>query len=399
MQPAARLSAAIEILDDILEGQPSEKALTNWARHSRFAGSKDRAAVRDHVFSALRCKRSYAELGGAETGRGIVLGLLRAQGMAPADMFTGEGHAPTPMTEEEAAHSATPEGNVALDCPDWIAPLLQASLGDDFEAVCHAFQHRAPLFLRVNTQKTTRDQAIEALAVENITAVPHPLSSTALEVTENPRRVHLSAPYMEGWVELQDAASQAVVDLLPLQPDTRVLDYCAGGGGKVLAMAARVQAQYFAHDANPQRMQNLEARAGRAGASITVLEPEDVAEDVIEDVTGAGPFDLVLCDVPCSGSGAWRRSPAGKWGFDQEQLDDLCQTQQEILQTAAGLVAPNGVLAYTTCSLLDAENSEQIAQFLTAQSGWKCTAQHRFTPLDGGDGFFCALLTRKNNPA
>ena len=386
MQPAARLSAAIEILDDILEGNAAEKALTNWARGSRFAGSKDRAAVRDHVFSALRCKRSYGELGGAETGRGIVLGLLRAQGISIEEMFTGEGHAPAPMSDEEAAHRAVPEGNVALDCPDWIAPLLQASLGDDFAAVCHALQHRAPVFLRVNPRMGSREQAITALAAENITAVAHPLSETALEVTENPRRVHLSEPYNEGHVEFQDAASQAVVDLLPISEGDRVLDYCAGGGGKVLAMAARIEARYFTHDANPKRMQDLPARATRARAFISELPSEEVAE--------AAPFDLVLCDVPCSGSGAWRRSPAGKWGFDQEQLDDLRQTQQEILGAAAGLVAPSGVLAYTTCSLLDAENSEQIARFLAAHSDWKCTAQHRFTPLDGGDGFFCALLTR-----
>ena len=388
MTPAARLSAAIEILDDILEGNPSEKALTNWARHSRFAGSKDRAAVRDHVFSALRCKRSYAELGGAQTGRAIVLGLLRAQGIAPAEMFTGEGHAPAPMSDEEAAHKATPAGNVALDCPDWIAPALQASLGDDFEAVCHALQHRAPLFLRVNMQKCSRDQAIEALAAENITAVPHPLSATALEVTENPRRVHLSAPYNDGCIELQDAASQAVVDLLPLKPGSRVLDYCAGGGGKVLAMAARVSATYFAHDANPQRMKDLDARADRAGVSIGLLETGEVAE--------AAPFDLVLCDVPCSGSGAWRRSPAGKWSFDQEQLDDLCETQAGILSTAADLLEAGGVLAYTTCSLLDSENSEQIDRFLESHPDWQCVSQHRFNPLQGGDGFYTAHLTRKN---
>lgn len=386
MQPAARLSAAIEILDDILEGDAAEKALTNWARYSRFAGSKDRAAVRDHVFSALRCKRSYGELGGALTGRGIVLGLLRAQGITPADMFTGEGHAPAVLSDEEAAHKATPDGNIALDCPDWIAPALQASLGDDFEAVCHALQHRAPLFLRVNTQKCSRDQAIEALAVENITAVPHPLSPTALEVTENPRRVHLSAPYNDGWVELQDAASQAVVEMLPVPPKARVLDYCAGGGGKVLAMAAKTEASFFAHDANPQRMKDLPARADRAGADISLLEPEELAD--------AAPFDLVLCDVPCSGSGAWRRSPAGKWAFDQEKLDDLCLTQAEILATAAGFVGPLGVLAYTTCSLLDIENSGQIEAFLGLHPDWHCIEKHRFTPLDGGDGFFCALLTR-----
>lgn len=389
MTPAARLSAAIEILDDILDDTAAEKALTNWARHSRFAGSKDRAAVRDHVFTSLRNKRSFECLGGNETGRGIVLGMLRAEGTAPSDMFTGEGHAPAPMIDEEAAHSATPEGNVALDCPDWIAPLLQSSLGDDFTAVCQALQHRAPLFLRVNPRMGSRDQAIKALAAENITAVPHPLSETALEVTENPRRVHLSEPYNEGHVELQDAASQAVVDLLPISEGDRVLDYCAGGGGKVLAMAARVEARYFAHDANPKRMQDLAARAERARVFISELPSEEVAE--------AAPFDLVLCDVPCSGSGAWRRSPAGKWGFDQEQLDDLLKTQAEILANVTDLVAPNGVLAYTTCSLLEHENSNQIAGFLDRNSEWKCLEEHQFTPLDGGDGFFCALLTRKKS--
>lgn len=386
MQPAARLSAAIEILDDILDGSAAEKALTNWARHSRFAGSKDRAAVRDHVFDALRCKRSFAALGGAETGRGIVLGLMRAQGLAIEAMFTGEGHAPAALSEEEAAHSAVPQGNVALDCPDWIAPALQASLGDDFEGVCRALQHRAPVFLRVNTRKSNREQAIAALAGENITTAPHALSEAALEVTENPRRVHLSAPYTDGLVELQDAASQAVVDLLPVQVGSRVLDYCAGGGGKVLAMAARTQAQYFAHDANPQRMKDLPDRAERAGVDITLLEPEEMAE--------AGKFDLVLCDVPCSGSGSWRRSPAGKWAFDQDQLDDLRGIQVEILAQTADMVDAGGVLAYTTCSLLNVENSDQIAQFLDVHSDWKCQAQHRFTPLQGGDGFFCALLTR-----
>ena len=385
MTPAARLSAAIEILDHILDGDAAEKALTNWARGSRYAGSKDRAAVRDHVFSALRCKRSFMALGGAQTGRGIVLGLLRAQGIKPDEMFTGIGHAPTPLTDEERTQGGTPEGNAALDIPDWIAPQLAASLGDDFAPVCHALQERAPVFLRVNILKTNLKQAIIDLTEENIQTNPHPLSSTALEVTENPRRVHLSAPYMDGRVELQDAASQAVVDLLPLRPDMRVLDYCAGGGGKVLAMAARALASYFAHDANPQRMKDLPDRAQRAGASVTLLEPDEVAD--------SGPYDLVLCDVPCSGSGAWRRSPAGKWESTPEKLDQLREIQAEILTKAAALVAPDGVLAYTTCSLLDAENSEQIEAF-TADSDWKCSSQTRFTPLDGGDGFFCALLTR-----
>ena len=387
MQPAARLSAAIEILDDILEGQPSEKALTNWARGSRYAGSKDRAAVRDHVFDALRCKRSFAELGGAETGRGIVLGLLRAQGIAPADMFTGEGHAPAPISEAEAAHSAVPQGNAALDIPDWIAPQMQVSLGDDFAPVCIALQSRAPVYLRVNTLKTNVDQAMAALAAEGILTRPHPLSPTALEVTQHPRRVHLSAPYKDGHVELQDAASQAVVDLLPLKADSRVLDYCAGGGGKVLALAARVPAQYFAHDVKAERMRDLPARAERAGVEVSLLDTDAV--------TDHAPYDLVLCDVPCSGSGAWRRSPAGKWSLTKEKLADLMKTQAGILRAAAELVAPDGALVYTTCSLLDAENSEQIESFLLSNPDWICRAQKRFTPLEGGDGFFFAHLTRK----
>ncbi|PIE15459.1 MAG: SAM-dependent methyltransferase [Rhodobacterales bacterium] len=387
MTPAARLAAAIDILDHILTGEAAEKALTNWARRSRFAGSKDRAAVRDHVFDALRCLRSCAHLGGGQTGRGLILGLLRRQGMDPSEMFTGTGHAPAPLSPSEMNQPEPPSGNVALDCPDWIAPRLQASLGDDFAPICHALQSRAPVFLRVNALKASRDQAAKVLADEGIQTRPHPLSPSALQVTQNPRRVQQSAAYQNGLVELQDAASQAVVDLLPLQPGSRVLDYCAGGGGKVLAMASRMKAGYFAHDANPKRMQTIPERAKRAGASVTILQPEALKN--------APAFDLVLCDVPCSGSGSWRRSPAAKWDLRQSDLDDLRRIQAEILDNAAALLTPAGVLAYSTCSLLDEENFAQIDAFLTRNPGWSAKIQRKFTPLDGGDGFFVAILTRE----
>jgi 16S rRNA (cytosine967-C5)-methyltransferase len=381
--PAARLSAAIAVLDRILAGSPAEQALTNWGRASRFAGSGDRAAVRDLVFDAIRCRRSFAALGGAETGRGLILGGLRAAGIDPAGLFTGEGHAPTPVTEA----AGLPSPLEALDCPDWLAPALQASLGADFAPVMQALRHRAPVFLRVNAARLTLTGAQQRLAAEGIATRPHPLAKFALEVTENARKIQNSGPYLDGSVELQDAASQAVVEALPLAPGQRVLDYCAGGGGKTLAMAARARLELFAHDADPQRMRDLPARAERAGVRLRRLATSEVA--------GAGPFDLVLADVPCSGSGSWRRAPEAKWALTPARLAELTAIQAQILDGVAPRVAPGGTLAYATCSLIEAENAAQIAAFLRRNPAWQQVQALRLTPLDGGDGFFLSILRRK----
>ena len=390
MTPAARIAAAIDLLDAVLAGQPAEKALTGWARRSRFAGSGDRAAIRDHVFDALRCRRSDAALGGAETGRGLMLGALRAAGRDPAEAFTGEGHAPAPLTAEEAAQTLTladlPE-EVALDCPAWLAPRLRASLGADFAAVLQALRRRAPVFLRVNLRRATVAEARARLDAEGIATAPHPLSDTALEVLENARKLQGSAAYRDGLVELQDAASQAITDLLPVSEGMKVLDYCAGGGGKTLAMAGRAEARFFAHDAAPQRMRDLPERARRAGVRVRLLDSRAVEAEA--------PFDLVLCDVPCSGSGAWRRSPEGKWRLSPEELDRLTAIQAQILDRAAGLVAPGGALAYATCSLLEEENAAQVSAFLDRRAGFSLRRSRRLTPLDGGDGFYVALLERE----
>ena len=223
MTPAARLSAAIDLLDRILAGEAAEKALTTWGRGARYAGSGDRAAVRDLVFDALRCRRSFGHLGGGDTGRGLILGGLRDRGGDVAALFTGIGHAPAPPGPHEGPPDP-PEGLVALDCPDWLAPQLHDSLGDDFAPVMQALRHRAPLHLRVNLRRTTRDSAQAALGAEGIVTRPHPLSPAALEVTEGARRVQASQPYADGRVEIQDAASQAVADSLPIAPGARVLD-------------------------------------------------------------------------------------------------------------------------------------------------------------------------------
>lgn len=383
MTPAARHQAAIEILDRILAGGPAEQALTHWARASRFAGSKDRAAVRDLVFDAIRCKRSFAHLGGAATGRGIILGGLRAAGLDPATIFTGTGHAPAPLSEAEAHHRPIPMIDaVALDCPDWLLPHLKVALGPQVAPVLQALRQRAPVFLRVNTTRITRDDAIAELQREGLGTRPHSLAPTALEVTTNPRAIRTSRAYQDGLVELQDAASQAMIAALPDLKDAHVLDYCAGGGGKSLALAAE-GAQVTAHDAAPDRMRDLPRRAARARACIATSG------------TPKGLFDLVLTDVPCSGSGTWRRSPEAKWMLTEDRLRALTDLQARILREAACHVAPGGWLAYVTCSLLDEENRAQVDAFLTAGPDFCLHNELRLTPMDGGDGFYLALMQRR----
>lgn len=385
MTPAARGAAAIVVLDRWLAGEAAEQALTNWGRANRYAGSGDRAAVRDLVFDAIRCRRSFAALGGAETGRGLILGGLRAAGLSAETVFSGQGHAAAPLALAELVVPDPPGELAALDCPDWLAPRLQASLGEGFAPVMGLLRHRAPMFLRANLRRTTRDAARDALATEGIIAVKHPLAETALEVIENMRRIKASRAYLEGFVELQDAASQAIVAALPLRDGQRVLDYCAGGGGKTLAMAGVATAEFTAHDADPARMRDLPERARRAGVRVRLAETSSLR---------SGSFDLVLADAPCSGSGSWRRAPEAKWALTPERLAALCAVQASILSKAVRLVAPQGVLAYATCSMLRDENEGQISAFLAAHPGWVRQREVRLTPLDGGDGFYLAILTR-----
>ena len=388
MTPQARLSAAITVLDRHLAGDPVERALTNWGRASRYAGSGDRAAVRDLVFDAVRRKRSAAALGGGMTGRGLVLGLCRMPGRETVTheaLFDGTGHAPPVPLPEEAAR--VPTMAEAMDLPDWLIPLLSDSLGTDIGPVAEALRHRAPVFLRVNQRKGSLAEAIAALGKDGIIARPHPLADTALEVETNARKVQTSPQYLSGLVELQDAASQAVVAALPLANGMRVLDHCAGGGGKTLAMAARADLRLYAHDIAPRRMTDLPLRAKRAGVKVDLTEtPEALA-----------PFDLVLVDAPCSGSGSWRRDPEGKWALTPERLALLLVEQAAILSRAKAMVGPGGALAYVTCSILRDENRGQVDRFLSGeagQMGWHREVEIAFSPLSGGDGFYLCVLRR-----
>lgn len=388
MTPAARIAAAITLLDAIAAGEPAERALTNWGRAHRFAGSGDRAALRDHVYDALRCRGSFAALGGAADGRGLMLGMCRAAGIDPATVFTGAGHAPASLTGAEAEALARPvpaaADLAASDWPDWLLPYLRADLGEDFDAVSEVMRARAPVFLRVNLARASVVEAAQALAQEGIGTEPHPLAATALRVLSGARRIAASQAYLQGLVELQDVASQAVLGGLLLPEAARVLDYCAGGGGKALALAAaHPGARITAHDIDPGRMKDIPPRATRAGARIAQAGPGKVS----------GVFDLVLVDAPCSGSGTWRRTPEAKWRLTPARLAELTALQDQILARAAGHVAPGGQLLYMTCSLLSAENDARIAVFVQ-RGGFALAECRRYSPRDGGDGFFAARLCR-----
>ena len=382
MTPAARVQTAIELLDDILGGAPAEKVLTAWARRSRFAGSRDRAAVRDHVFDGLRRLNSAAAMGGGLTGRGVILGLLRQQGADLDAIFSGANYAPEPLSDAERAPAVC---DLPLDVPEWLVAPMRAGLGADFDSALSAMRNRAPVGLRVNLRKSTRAAAIARLSEDGVSAVPCDLADTALIVDDGARRVGQSRAYAEGWIELQDVSSQAAVASLPLRDGIRVLDYCAGGGGKLLAMAARIDGAFNAYDALPGRMRDLPARALRAGIRARVLS----------DPGADAPYDLVFCDVPCSGSGTWRRNPDAMWRFHLDDLRRIQGEQAEILNSAAALVAENGVLVYATCSVLRSENIEQIQLFLERSSGWRVVAENAQPIRPVADGFFHTLLTRE----
>jgi 16S rRNA (cytosine967-C5)-methyltransferase len=353
MTPGARVAAAIAVLDQIGSGAFAEQALTGWARASRFAGAKDRAAVRDHVFDVLRCRRSL----GDGDGRALMARLLQRDDVDLSHIFNGLGHAPDALSEAEVAALALPlalSDAAACDLPDWLWPVWQGSLGADAEQAARVQQARADVFLRVNQRRITTAGAVAALAL----------------------------------VELQDAASQRAVQMVPVAAGARVLDYCAGGGGKALAFADRHGTDIFAHDIAPARMADLPDRAARAGVVITRLAPDQVADHA--------PYDVVFCDAPCSGSGTWRRSPDAKWRLTRDRLDALCAIQNDVIARAATLVAPRGLLAYATCSVLQDENDAVVTQFLHSNPAWSVTLRDQRLPGPDGDGFFLSVLARNN---
>ncbi|MBB4210360.1 16S rRNA (cytosine967-C5)-methyltransferase [Rhodothalassium salexigens DSM 2132] len=421
MTPAARLAAAIDLLDVILSaardnGPPADRLVNDYFRARRYAGSKDRRAIQDQVFDTLRHAVSLSErlaaVGLAATGRTLALCALDdaetadAEGSGNAALFAGPHATHAPDAAEAAALAAARalpadrlSATARLECPAWLADHLDL---DAAAPVLAALVGRAPLDLRVNTLKAEPEAVRAALAEQGVTAVPVAGTATALRV-DPPVSLHQSPLMRDGAVEVQDANAQRACALAAAAPGETVIDLCAGAGGKTLALAAAManEGRLWAVDIAPQRLKTLARRAAIAGVT--------VAETVALPATGkprlrwlgahAETADLVLADVPCSGTGTWRRSPELRLRLDAEWLDELRQRQARLLDEAAALVKPGGRLVYATCSILAGENDAQIAAFLDRRPDFALAdpagGPHAWTPdADGGDGFFAALLVR-----
>lgn len=387
MTPAARVQTSIELLDAIIaaalsKGAPADRILADWFRNNRFAGSKDRRAIRELVYAAIRACGPVPE-----NGRAAMLRLAEVdESIAP--LFDGSNYGPAAIGDSEQAA----RGGVA---PEWLEERLAASdiLGEEAEALLH----RAPLDLRVNTLKT--DRATLELPVEaEPTAAPHGLRiETGTPVEQWPA-------FRDGLIEVQDTGSQLACLAVAAKPGETVIDLCAGGGGKTLALAAAMDnlGTLIASDTDRGRLSRLAPRATRAGAANieTILFDPQKELDALEAYVGKA--DAVLIDAPCSGTGTWRRNPEARWRLDEKELARLTGIQSYLLDIAAKLIRPGGRIIYVTCSLLDEEGAGQFDAFLARHEGLRAVEPNlplgrnrgkgmRLTPFhDSTDGFFIA---------
>jgi 16S rRNA (cytosine967-C5)-methyltransferase len=376
MTPGARLSAAIEVLADIEDRRrPASDALKDWGLAHRFAGSGDRAAIGGLVFDALRRRSSAAYLMGASTPRAILFGALRLErgmsGDSIARLADGVRHAPPPPDPAEAHALAAAAlrydapAPVRGDYPAWLDPYFAAVFGEERADEGAALSRRAPVDLRVNTLKADRDSAAAALA--HLGATPTPWSPVGLRIalSADAKSPPLQAEpaYIDGLIEIQDEGSQLAALLSGVRPGETVVDLCAGGGGKSLALAALManSGRIVATDTDIRRLAPIHARIARAGArNVDVRTPRGDAE-LLDDLMGA--CDLVLIDAPCTGIGAWRRNPDAKWRVRPGALEQRIKAQDTALDRSARLVRPGGRIAYVTCSLLDEENGARARAF------------------------------------
>ena len=431
MTPGARASAAIEILADIADRKrPAADALKDWGLAHRFAGSGDRAAIGNLLFDALRRRASSACAMGEDNPRALVLRtLVSSWGMAPeavAALADGSRFAPAPLSAEELAglNRELPTDAPAFirgDYPEWLDPQFQQAFGAQAAEEGAALATRAPVDLRVNTLKATRDKVLHALRRFN--AVPTPFSPLGVRIaagTGPSRSPHVEAEpaHGRGWYEVQDEASQIATLLSGARRKEQVLDLCAGSGGKTLALAAAMEntGQLYAYDSDRMRLRPIFERLKRAGArNAQVLNPGNA----VGLVELEGKMDRVIVDAPCTGSGVWRRRPDAKWRLSPQMLEARLAEQRTVLDQVARLVKPGGRLAYITCSVLPPENRGQVDAFIARfpefsivpwpelweqaafsvappQSADGSIETLQMTPRSfGTDGFYVAVLQRR----
>ncbi|WP_029029936.1 RsmB/NOP family class I SAM-dependent RNA methyltransferase [Salinarimonas rosea] len=400
MTPQARLSGAIEVLDDLVaRRRPAADALKDWGLSHRFAGSKDRAGIATIVYDALRRRASAAWVMGADeerpSGRALVLGMLALQRGMSADQIAalcdGSRFAPAPLAEDERARLAGPDLSAAPphvqgDYPAWIHDELAAIFGDDVVAEARALAERAPLDIRVNTLLVSREEAQNALAFLAPIETPHAPHGLRIALGEDGRGPALQSEpeFIKGWIEIQDEGSQLAALLARPAAKAQVVDLCAGAGGKTLALAALMDnsGQIYATDADTRRLAPIHDRLARAGVrNVQIRSPRGKA-DAVEDLDGRA--DLVLVDAPCTGTGTWRRNPDAKWRLRPGSLAQRRGEQDAVLDRAARLVAPGGRIVYVTCSVLPAENDGALDAFLERHDG--------FAPVPAGEMLAAAGL-------
>ncbi|HEY5107379.1 MAG TPA: RsmB/NOP family class I SAM-dependent RNA methyltransferase [Caulobacteraceae bacterium] len=419
MRDGGRLAAAIAVLGDIAaRHRPAHLALKAWGDGARYAGAKDRAFVSGLVLDGLRRRRSLAWMMGAESDRACVLAVARFVWAWPAERVRAAAsdadHGPGPLTDDEEQRLLAPQSLASAPAPvrgdysDWLEPLMIRAFGEDRAEEAGALAARAPVDLRVNTLKADKARVLKALS---------PFSAQSLEATATAIRIAAGqadqrAPFAEGvpgfekgWFEVQDLGSQVAAAAAGPIANLQVLDFCAGGGGKTLTLAAAMEntGQLYAFDADARRLTDTVRRAQRAGVrNLQVRSPIDPkALDGLE-----GRMDLVFVDAPCTGSGTWRRRPDAKWRLTAGQLDRRMAEQDAVLDAASLHVRPGGRLIYVTCSLFCEENEDRVAAFLARNPRFTVSPAPkpvvgrlteggflRLTPRTGGtDGFFVAIL-------
>ena len=423
MRDGGRLAAAIEVLSEIeTRHRPVRLALKAWGDASRFAGAKDRAFVSGLVLDMLRKRRSLAWRMGDETPRAAALGALRLLWDWPLDRVAEaaaeEPHGPGPLTDAERAALEAPRdlaqapAPVQGDYPDWLDADLARAFGDDRVAQAEALSHRAPVDLRTNRLKTGPGKAMKALEPLPVRAtgvLPEALRIDPPQADERAASVESMPAFVKGWVEVQDLGSQIAAASAGEVKGKQVLDLCAGGGGKTLALAAAMETsgQIYAYDSDARRLTDTIRRAERAGVrNLQVRTPAKA--DALKGLDGR--MDVVFVDAPCTGTGSWRRHPDTKWRLTPQALERRMAEQDLVLDQATAFVKPGGRIVYVTCSVLPTEDEDRVAAFRARHpdfevkpatddpllTGWLTPDGFlRLSPKTSGtDGFFVAVLEK-----